>query len=96
MRAFLIVGEDEHRIVVFSDGKEAGFLEYTEEMRDGEKCWDACHTVTSPEFRGQGIAKVLVDELAKYAREEGVKVIPTCSYVQRKFSEDEIYDDIAI
>ena len=65
-------------------------------MRDGEKCWDACHTVTSPEFRGQGIAKVLVDELAKYAREEGVKVIPTCSYVQRKFSEDEIYDDIAI
>lgn len=87
---------DEHRIVVFSDGKEAGFLEYTEEMRDGEKCWDACHTVTSPEFRGQGIAKVLVDELAKYAREEGVKVIPTCSYVQRKFSEDEIYDDIAI
>lgn len=88
--------EDEHRIVVFSDGKEAGFLEYTEEMRDGEKCWDACHTVTSPEFRGQGIAKVLVDELAKYAREEGVKVIPTCSYVQRKFSEDEIYDDIVI
>lgn len=88
--------KDENKIVAFLDGREAGFLEYTEEMRNGEKCWDACHTVTNPEFRGQGVAKVLVDELAKYAREENVKVIPSCSYVQRKFSENEIYDDIVI
>ena len=52
--------------------------------------------MTNYEFRGQGVAKALEDELAKYAREEGVKVIPSCYYVQRKFSENEIYNDITL
>ena len=52
--------------------------------------------MTNHEFRGQGVAKALEDELAKYAREEGVKVIPSYYYVQRKFSENEIYNDITL
>lgn len=44
-----------------------------------------------PEYlRGKGIANTLVSEALRYAKEQGLSIIPTCSYVkaymQRKAS----------
>ena len=37
-------------------------------------------TYVPSELRGRGIAKLLVEEAIKYAREQGLKIEPVCSY----------------
>lgn len=48
---------------------------------------DVHHTWTEPELRGQGLALQLFDAMAEYAREHGMKVIPSCPYVAARFEE---------
>ena len=43
---------------------------------------DLSYAYTPPELRGRGIAKIVVEHAFKYAKENNLKVIPTCSYVQ--------------
>ena len=43
---------------------------------------DLSYAYTPPELRGKGIAKIVVEYALKYAEENYLKVIPTCSYVQ--------------
>jgi uncharacterized protein len=40
------------------------------------------HTEVAPELEGQGIASELVRAALAFAREQGLKVRPLCSYVQ--------------
>lgn len=39
------------------------------------------HTGVPPEYRGQGLAAKLVEAGLRWAREQGLKVVPACSYV---------------
>lgn len=50
------------------------------------------HTFTDTSLRGQGIARKLVERVARYAREEGLKVSATCPYAVKVLSEDEFKD----
>ncbi|HLR65140.1 MAG TPA: GNAT family N-acetyltransferase [Pseudogracilibacillus sp.] len=52
------------------------------------------HTYVSDELRGQGIAGKLVDKITTFAREEKVKIIPTCPYVASKMEKTEAYHDL--
>ncbi|MYL45745.1 GNAT family N-acetyltransferase [Virgibacillus halodenitrificans] len=52
------------------------------------------HTVVSAELQGQGIAGKLVDRLVQYAREEGLKINPQCSYAQKKLENTPEYQDV--
>lgn len=55
----------------------------------------ADHTYVSPAARGQGIAAQLLDALVAYARENQVKIVPQCSYVQSMFDRHaEKYRDV--
>lgn len=54
----------------------------------------ATSTVVDPALRGQGIAKLLLDRLAEYARAEGVKIRPQCSYVVKAFERYKEYEDV--
>jgi len=38
------------------------------------------HTGVPPEYRGQGLAAQLVEAGLQWAREQGLKVVPACSY----------------
>ncbi len=53
------------------------------------------HTEVDPEASGKGYAKLLLDEMVRYTREHGYKVIPLCPYVFAQFKRhpDE-YNDI--
>ncbi len=51
------------------------------------------HTFTDPSLRGQGIARKLVERVVQYARDEGYKLLATCSYARRVLSEPE-FDDV--
>lgn len=52
------------------------------------------HTYVSPELRGQGVAKKLLDKAAGYARENKLKMNATCSYVVSAFENSDEYNDI--
>lgn len=54
----------------------------------------ADHTYVSDELRGQGIAGKLFDKLIGYARENNLKIVPECSYVQSKMEKSSDYDDV--
>lgn len=54
----------------------------------------ANHTYVSEEKRGEGIAGELFQELIAYARDNHLKIIPECSYVQNKMNASTKYDDV--
>jgi hypothetical protein len=66
-------------------------LEYAE--RPGAVL-DYRHTFTPPALRGQGIAKELVLFALEYAREQGIKVIPSCPYVAKVIEDNPRYADL--
>lgn len=47
------------------------------------------HTLVPEELRGQGIASIIMNEVVRYVSENGLKVVPTCSYARKIFESDE-------
>lgn len=68
----------QNRFVVQSDGAEA-VLEY----RATADSIDFFRTYVPESLRGKGLAAKLVEEGLRYAKENNLRVIPTCSYVQK-------------
>ena len=54
------------------------------------------HTFVSPDLRGQGVAKKLLDRAADYARENNLKMEPICSYVVTAFERYDDYNDLKV
>ncbi len=67
----------------FVNGKRIGYLSYDWES---DSVFAIMHTVVDPEYRGQGIAKSLLDAAVDFARENGYKILPICTYVEKVFS----------
>lgn len=61
----------------------------------GEGRVDFDHTYVPDKFRGKGIAAALVASAVDWAREQGLKVVPQCSYVAAEFRRKPEYRDIA-
>lgn len=55
----------------------------------------ANHVFVSPELRGQGLAQRLVAHLVDYARQNDLKIKPTCPYAVKSFAEHPEYADVA-
>ena len=83
--------KDNERFITEVDGSEA-FLDY---QREGDKI-NFYHTYTPPRLRGRGIAKTVVEFAFKYARENNLKVIPSCSYVQSFVERNKEYKDLLV
>lgn len=64
------------RFVINIDGLDA-FVEYSL----NEKEMNLYHTYTPPQLRGKGLAEKVVRTAIEYAKENSLKVIPSCSYV---------------
>lgn len=52
------------------------------------------HTFVSDELRGQGVAGKLVEKVVQFARTEGKKILPTCSYAKEKIKKTKEYHDV--
>lgn len=55
---------------------------------------DVYHTEVDKSYGGQGLAGKLLDQVVDFARKENKKIYPTCSYVLKKFDQDESYKDV--
>jgi predicted GNAT family acetyltransferase len=80
---------EEKRFVINVEGKEV-YVEF--EMRNDKM--DLDHTYTNPDLRGKGLAAQVVRAALEYAKENNMKVIPTCSYVRSFISKNEEYKEL--
>jgi len=80
---------EQNRFVSYVEGCEA-VAEYT--LKDS--VIDLYRTFTSPELRGKGIAGKLVKFALEHAKENNLKVIPTCSYVKGYIERHENYKEL--
>lgn len=78
------------RFEITSDGAVAGFTEFLD--RDGRRIF--FHTEIGEEFGGQGLAGIVVGEAVDATREEGLTVVPVCSYVQKWLTKHTEHEDI--
>lgn len=77
--------EEANRFVGYDDENEA-IAEITWQTRDGALWVD--HTFTHPSLRGQGVAAELLEAVVNKAIDEGLKIMPVCPYVVRKFDQE--------
>lgn len=54
------------------------------------------HTFVSDELRGEGVAGKLVNKVVTYAREQGKKINPECSYAKSKMEKTPEYHDVLV
>lgn len=79
----------------FFIGEDEGHIQAELTYKDkDEHTIIADHTFVSEELRGEGIAGELFNSLIDFARKENLKIIPTCSYVEKKMKETSAYDDV--
>ncbi|KAA3653202.1 MAG: N-acetyltransferase [Bacteroidetes bacterium] len=52
------------------------------------------HTEVKEQFRGIGLGFLLLEAAVKYARENNLKIIPTCSYAEKLIQKNENFHDI--
>ncbi|BAD55851.1 hypothetical protein NFA_10060 [Nocardia farcinica IFM 10152] len=80
------------RYEIYVDDTLAGYADYAE--REDAKVRDFHHTITFPEFRGQGIAGKVVEYALDDTRAAGFTVVPTCWYVEKFIAEHREYADL--
>lgn len=81
---------DQNRFEIYVDDALAGYADYIE--ANGVR--DFGHTVTDPNFRGQGLAGQVVKAALDTSREQGFKIVPSCSYVAKYVDNHPEYSDL--
>ncbi|WP_316832096.1 GNAT family N-acetyltransferase [Pedobacter aquatilis] len=78
-------------VELFSDDEKAGKMDIA--IIDGTLV--VYHTEVDEKFGGKGFAKLLLEKLVGYAREQDIKILPLCPYVHAEFNRHpEKYQDI--
>lgn len=83
--------EDTNRYEMLIDGEVIGYIEYEQKA---DNVLDLTHTIVDPEHGGQGYAGELTKFALDDAREQGARVIPTCSYIASYIDKHEEYRDL--
>ena len=89
MEEKVIHEKENDRFVIYSGGNEV-YVGYT----PGEKVLNLNHTYTHPELRGKGLAAQVVRAALEYAKENDLKIIPGCSYVQSFLAKHDEYKEL--
>jgi predicted GNAT family acetyltransferase len=81
---------ERNRYELSISGKTAGHIAY--KLGDG---WvDMLHTEVEPEHEGQGLSSELAKSALDDARSQGLKVVPSCSYIAKYIQRHPEYEDI--
>lgn len=86
----IVFEEDRSRVAAYDGSKHIGEADF----RETNGIWSIVHTGVREGYGGQGIAKKLIEEVVKNAREKGVKIEPICSFAVKEFEEKPEYADI--
>lgn len=83
---------DPDRFEISADGRVAGVAEFVD--REGVRNFH--HTEVAPEFGGQGLAATVVRAGLAATREEGLLVLPSCSYVRHYIDTHPEWADLVV
>jgi predicted GNAT family acetyltransferase len=89
MEQKVIHEKENKRFVIYLDSNEV-YVEYT----TADKEINLYHTYTHPELRGKGLAAHVVRAAFEYAKENNLKIIPTCSYTQAFLTKNDEYKNL--
>ncbi|AZA75007.1 GNAT family N-acetyltransferase [Chryseobacterium indoltheticum] len=90
-RTEVVLGNAKGEIQLFSDNNKAGKMDISV---IGKKL-TVYHTEVDEEYAGKGLAKLLLEKLVSYARENDLKIVPLCPYVHAQFKRNpEEYNDV--
>jgi len=79
-----------YRFLAVVEGKESTLNYHIVD----EHTWEYVRTYVPPELRSRGIAARIVEFALQYARENQLKIIPTCSYVKTYVDSHKKYQDL--
>lgn len=89
---YTVIHDDKvNRFEIFESGQIA-FLDY--ELKDG--VIDLTHTIVAKQLEGQGVGSALVKYALDYARDNELKVIPTCPFVKAYIERHKEYKDLVL
>jgi predicted GNAT family acetyltransferase len=74
-----------HEFVLRIDGERFGFLEFT---RPDVGVMRIEYVEVSPELRGTGLGKQLVEKAVAFATDADLRVVPICSYARAVIQRD--------
>jgi len=83
--------EQNGEFVAYEGEEKLGYINY--DWVDAN-CFAIVHTVVLPEHKGKGVAKILLDAAADYARANSKKIQDVCSFVTAQFARSDKYDDV--
>jgi len=75
------------------DDEEAGRMSYS---YAGDSKMIIDHTEVNPDYKGQGIGKLILMNLVDFVRENNIKVIPLCPFAKSVFSKEEKIRDVLV
>lgn len=99
---FLYPPGDMIRIEREDDGRRGRFVIYEDELYAGEMTygWQSPttiavdHTGVESSFGGKGYGRRLIEAGVAFARREGLKIVPVCSFVRKAFERDASLADV--
>jgi predicted GNAT family acetyltransferase len=74
-----------HEFVLRIDGERLGFLEFT---RPDVGVMRIEYVEVSPELRGTGLGRQLVEKAVDFARDAKLRIVPICSYARAVIQRD--------
>lgn len=63
-------------------------------VRSSDKFIIIDHTYVSKKFNGQGVGKLLLNEVVDWARSEGLRIIPLCPYAKAQMEKNSEFHDM--
>ena len=79
------------RFFIETDNRSMAELTYT---KTGTDRLSIDHTEVDKSLQGQGVGKELVHSAVEYARQEGLKIVPLCSYAKVVFENEPDLKDV--
>ncbi|OMB96198.1 acetyltransferase [Mycobacterium sp. NS-7484] len=84
------VTEHADRFTIEVEGKTVGLADFHD--RDGRRIFP--HTEVNPQYRGRGLATILIAEALRSTRSAGLRIVPTCWAVAEYIDAHPEYADI--
>lgn len=84
-------GKENGRFVLFENDIFAGEMIYT--WKD-KTTFSIDHTTVDPNYGGKGFGKLLVIQAVEFAKENGFKIEPLCSYAKKVFEKNQNLQEV--